>query len=373
MKKFIPVNEPIITERARELVLECLDNGWISSEGPFVAQFEEAFSRRVHRKHGIACANGSAALEIAVATLKLGPGDEVILPTFTIISCAAPIVRAGAKPVVVDCDPQTWNMDPRHVEAAVTPRTTAIMLVHIYGLPVNMDPILAIAERHGLAVIEDAAETIGQTYKGNPCGSFGHISTFSFYPNKHITTGEGGMVVLNDPQLADRCRSLRNLCFQPKRRFVHEELGWNLRMSNIQAALGLGQLEQLDDFLGKKRQIGRLYNQFLLNTPGLQLPLAQTDYAENVYWVYGMLLKDEVGMDADEAMNRLAEDGIGTRPFFWPMHEQPVFREMGLFDGVQCPVAEHLARRGFYVPSGLALQNDQIEVVSYAVKRLANQ
>ena len=227
MTSFIPVNEPLLDGNEKKYLSQCVDSGWISSEGPFVSQFEENFSRRVGRKHGVACANGSAALDIAIAALKLGPGDEVIVPTFTIISCVSSIVRAGATPVFVDSDDDTWNMLPEHVASVITPRTAAIMVVHIYGLPVDMDPILDLAHTHGLCVIEDAAELIGGTYKNMPCGSFGTISTFSFYPNKHITTGEGGMCVTDDPELAERCRSLRNLCFQPKRRFIHDELGWN--------------------------------------------------------------------------------------------------------------------------------------------------
>lgn len=368
MSDFIPVNEPVIGEREKELVMECLNTGWISSEGPFVSQFEEAFSRRVGRQHGIACANGSAALDIAVAALRLGPGDEVILPTFTIISCAAAIVRAGATPVVVDADPDTWNMVPEQVAAAITPRTAAIMVVHIYGLPVDMDPILELSERYGLAVIEDAAELIGGTYKGKPCGSFGHISTFSFYPNKHITTGEGGMVVTNDLALAERCRSLRNLCFQAKQRFVHEELGWNYRMTNLQAALGVAQLEQLDQFLEKKRWIGERYNLLLANCPGVKLPLVNTNFAENIYWVFGLVIDDSSGFDARDVLSRLASQGVGCRPFFYPMHQQPVFKEMGLFAGKSFPVAEHLYQRGFYIPSGLALNESQIKRVSDSLK-----
>ena len=368
MTDFIPVNEPVIGEREKELVMECLNTGWISSEGPFVSQFEAAFSRRVGRQHGIACANGSAAIDIAVAALKLGPGDEVILPTFTIISCAAAIVRAGATPVVVDADPETWNMVPEQVAAAITPRTAAIMVVHIYGLPVDMDPILDLAERHSLAVIEDAAELIGGTYKGKPCGSFGHISTFSFYPNKHITTGEGGMVVTNDLALAERCRSLRNLCFQAKQRFVHEELGWNYRMTNLQAALGVAQLEQLDQFLEKKRWIGERYNLLLANFPGVKLPLVNTDFAENIYWVFGLMIDDSSGFDARDALSRLAAQGVGCRPFFYPMHQQPVFKQMGLFAEKSFPVAEHLYQRGFYIPSGLALNESQIKRVSDSLK-----
>ena len=358
---FIPVNEPWLGEREKQLVLECLETGWISSEGPFVAQFEEAFSRRVGRAHGVACSNGTAALELAVAALGLGPGDEVILPTFTIISCAAAIVRAGATPVVVDADPQTWNMDPAQVAAAITERTAAILVVHLYGLPVELEPILELAQRHGLAVIEDAAELIGGMYKDRPIGSFGHISTFSFYPNKHITTGEGGMVVTDDPALAERCRSLRNLCFQPQRRFVHEELGWNHRLTNLQAALGLAQLEQLEAALERKRRIGALYHQLLspqAERLKIQLPLQRTEGADNLYWVFGVVLREE-GASAGELMQALASQGIGTRPFFHPMHLQPVFRRMGLFDGVQAPVAERLAERGFYLPSGLALTPEQ--------------
>jgi perosamine synthetase len=258
-------------------------------------------------------------------------------------------------------------MDVNQVAAKITSRTRAIMVVHIYGLPLDMDPILDLAQKHGLKIIEDAAELIGQTYKSRFCGGMGDISTLSFYPNKHVTTGEGGMVLTDDLGLAERCRSLRNLCFQ-KKRFVHEELGWNFRMSNIQAALGVAQLERLDDFVKRKRAIGRRYNELLKDTPGLQLPLEKTDYAENIYWVYGVVLNDKVPFDAEEAMKRLASQGIGTRPFFWPMHEQPVFQKMGLFDGVRCPVAERIARRGFYVPSGLALGNEQIESVGRAVK-----
>jgi perosamine synthetase len=368
MSRFIPVNEPLIGERDKELVMECLNSGWISSEGPFVSQFEEAFSRRVERKHGIACANGSAALDIAVAALKLGPGDEVILPTFTIISCAAAIVRAGATPVVVDADPHTWNMVPEQVAAAITPRTAAIMVVHIYGLPVDMDPILVLAERHGLAVIEDAAELIGGSYNGRPCGSFGTISTFSFYPNKHITTGEGGMVATNDPALAERCRSLRNLCFQPKQRFIHDELGWNYRLTNLQAALGLAQLDRLDQALQQKKIIAAIYCQYLEQCADLvQLQRPQMPYASNIYWVVGIVLTEAAKVSAPSVLAKLSQAGIGSRPFFWPMHEQPVFKELGLFSGEHHPVAESLARNGFYPPSGLGTNVDMITKAAQVV------
>ncbi len=359
----IPVNEPLLNGNEKQYLNQCIDTGWISSEGPFVKQLEADLAARVGRRHGIAVSNGSVALDAALAALKLGPGDEVILPTFTIISCAAAIVRSGATPVVVDSDPITWNMDVSAIAAQITPRTKAIMVVHIYGLPVDMDPLLAIAEQHGLSIIEDAAEMHGQTYKGRPCGSFGEISTFSFYPNKHITTGEGGMIVTDDDDLADRCRSLRNLCFQPQQRFIHEALGWNMRMSNLQAAVGVAQLERLDEFVARKRHMGAYYTEQLAAIPGLQLPLPQTDFATNIYWVYGLVLDDDLPFDAAEVMRRLSSYKIGTRPFFWPMHEQPVLQRMGLFEGVRCPVAERLARRGFYIPSGLALDEAQMAQV----------
>jgi len=367
MDTFIPVNEPLLDGNEKKYLCECIDTGWISSEGPFVKQFEEQFAARVNRNYGIAVSNGSVALDAAVVALDLGEGDEVIMPTFTIISCAAAVVRAGAVPVLVDCDPSAWKMDIDQIEAKITPRTKAIMVVHIYGLPVDMDPVIALAKKHGLKIIEDAAEMHGQTYKGRPCGSFGDISTFSFYPNKHLTTGEGGMIVTDDEGLAERCRSLRNLCFQPKKRFVHEEIGFNFRFTNLQAALGLAQLERLDEFVDRKRSMGETYNELLADVDWIDLPLPANDYAENIYWVYGVVLKDNMPFDADEAIRRLAVRKIGARPFFWPMHEQPVFRNMGLFNGETYPVAERVARRGFYIPSGLALTEGQMAQV---VKRL---
>ena len=373
MNSYIPVNVPLLDGNERKYVMECFDTGWISSEGPFIARFEEAFAAAHGRKYGIAVCNGSVALDAAVVALNLGPGDEVILPAFTIISCASAIVRTGAVPVVVDSDAASWNMDIALLERAITPRTKAIMVVHIYGLPVEMDPLLAIAEKHGLRIIEDNAEEQGQTYRGRMCGSFGDISAFSFYPNKHVTTGEGGMLLTDDPALADRCRSLRNLCFQPPRRFVHEELGWNFRMTNLQAAVGLAQVESLDRHVAMKRQIGRRYDALLAGLPDVQLPLAQTEYAENIYWVYGLVLGPSYDFDAVEIMRRLEERKVGTRPFFWPIHEQPVLRKMGLFAGVRCPVAENLARRGFYIPSGLGLKPGESEIVAQHLREALAQ
>jgi perosamine synthetase len=369
---FIPVNEPLLDGNEKTYLAECIETGWISSEGPFVQRLEEGLATRLGRRYGVAVCNGSVALEAAVAALGLGPGDEVILPSFTIISCASAIVRAGATPVVVDSEPDTWNMDVTQIERAITPRTKAIMVVHIYGLPVNMGLVVDLSRRRGLKIVEDAAEALGQSWGGRPCGSFGDVSALSFYPNKHVTTGEGGVVLTDDPVLAERLRSLRNLCFQ-KRRFVHDELGWNFRMSNLQAAVGVAQLERLDEFVERKRRMGRLYNECLSGTAGITLPLPATADAENVYWVYGVVLQDEVPFDAMEAMKRLAALDVGTRPFFWPMHEQPVFHKMGLLRDVSCPVASRLARRGFYLPSGLALTDDQIRRSAAACRAMLAQ
>lgn len=370
MSNFIPVNEPLLDGNEKKYLLECIESGWISSEGPFVKEFEEKFAVRVGRKHAIAVTNGTAAIDAAVEALGIGSGDEVILPTFTIISCILQIVRSGATPVLVDSDPITWNMDVTQIESKITARTKAIMVVHIYGLPVDMDPILDIAKRHGLKIIEDAAEMHGQTYRGKPCGSFGDISTFSFYPNKHITTGEGGMIVTDDDELAETCRSLRNLCFQPQKRFVHERLGWNLRMTNLQAALGLAQLERLDEFIEKKRSMGLRYTELLKEIPGIQLPVTRLNYAENIYWVYGIVLNKEIGFNAEEAMQYLIKNGIGTRPFFYPMHQQPVLQRIGLFEGESHPVAEYISQQGFYIPSGMALTEQEIASTVKIVKKL---
>ena len=363
----VPVNEPLLDGNEKKYLAECIDSGWISSEGPFVQAFERGFSERVGRRPGIAVCNGTAALDAAFEAIGLRPGDEVIMPAFTIISCIAHVIRCGATPVLVDSDASTWNMDVAAIEQLVTARTMAILVVHIYGLPVDMDPVLEIARRHGLRIIEDAAEMHGQTYRGRPCGSFGDLSTFSFYPNKVLTTGEGGMIVTDDHDLAESCRSLRNLCFQTERRFVHEKLGWNWRMTNLQAAIGVAQLERLEEFIERKRLIGTRYQTLLSDLGGVQLPLARTDYSDNIYWVFGLVLEDSVDFDAATAMQRLGTMGIGTRPFFCPMHEQPVLRRKGLFKKDSHPVSERLYRRGFYVPSGMALTESQSSRVAEAL------
>jgi len=369
------VNEPLLGQRELEYVSECVQTGWISSAGRFIEEFEKQWATYCGRRYGIAVSNGTAALQVAAACLGLKPGDEVIMPTFTIISCALAAVYNGGVPVLVDCDPRTWCMDVDQVKSKITERTRAIMPVHIYGHPVDMDPILDLAERHGLAVIEDAAEVHGAEYlsgRGTThpawrrCGSFGTLSCFSFYANKLITTGEGGMVLTDDPILAEKTRSLRNLCFQANRRFHHEELGFNFRLTNLQAALGLAQVERIEEIIARKRWMGQEYNRRLAGLRGLQLPVEEP-WARNVYWMYGVVLSEETGMDATIFAQRLKQHGIETRPFFLGLHEQPVFHQRGLFVQERFPVTERIARQGLYFPSGLALTAEQLDEVCAAV------
>ncbi len=363
MTKFIPVNEPLLNGNEKKYLDECIDTGWISSEGPFVKKFEEEMANFVGRNYATSCSSGTAALDIAVKALGLKKGDEVIMPTFTIISCAQALVNQGIKPLLIDSDFYTFNMKIENIEPKITSKTKAIMIVHIFGLTVDIDAILKIAKKYNLKIIEDASEVIGQTYKGKQCGSFGDVSTFSFYANKQITTGEGGMVLTNDEEIDRKSKELRNLCFT-RDRFIHRDLGWNYRMTNLQAALGVAQLEQIDKIVEKKRWIGKLYNELLKDIEVVNLPIPKTDYCENIYWVYAITLKDNYKKTAKEVMQKLAEYKIGTRPFFYPMHKQPVFNRMGLFLGDNLPNSEKLYERGFYIPSGLSLTKEQIEKVS---------
>lgn len=373
----IPVNEPLLGQKELEYATECIRTGWISSAGAFIERFEADWAAYCGMRYGAAVANGTDALQVAVDCLGLRPGDEVIMPTFTIISCAQAVTRAGGVPVLVDSDPRTWCMDVQQVASRITPRTRAIMPVHIYGHPVDMDPLLDLAEQYGLKIIEDAAEAHGAEYcsrRGTSpvwrrCGGLGHISIFSFYANKLVTTGEGGMVLTSDPQYADRARALRNLCFRPERRFYHTELGYNCRLTNLQAALGVAQIARMPEIIARKRWIGQSYTQRLKDAPGLQLPVEEP-WARQVYWMYGVVLAEETGLDAAEFARRLRQRGVETRPFFLGMHEQPVFAKMGLFRHERHPVAERLARQGCYLPSGLALTDGQLEEVCVAVREV---
>jgi perosamine synthetase len=374
----IPVSEPALGDREAEYVLDCVRTGWISSSGTYIDRFEAAWAAYCGRRFGVACANGTVALQLAVAALDLTPGDEVIMPSFTIVSCALAALYNGCVPVLVDADPVYWCMDVSQIEAKLTPRTRAIMPVHMYGHAVDMDPILELAARHKLLVIEDAAEAHGAEYlkrrgengaSWQRCGGFGDVSCFSFYANKLVTTGEGGMVVTDDERLAERLRSLRNLCFVPDRRFYHEELGFNFRLTNMQAALGVAQVERIDSIVARKRAIGAEYAQRLSDLPGIRL-VAEQPWARSVFWMVGIVLEESRGLDAKWLAARLKERGIETRPFFLGMHEQPGLLERGLFRGERYPVTERLARQGLYLPSGLALSDGQLVQVCTAVREV---
>ena len=379
----IPVNEPHIGEKEIAYVTDCLRTGWISSAGRFIDEFEQKWAKYCGMRYGIAMSNGTAALQAAIGCIGLQPGDKVVMPSFTIISCAQAIIYNGGIPLLVDCDRRTWCMDVQQVRIKVEEqmnkgdgRLKAIMPVHIYGHPVDMDPIEELAEKYHLTIIEDAAEAHGAEYltgRNTPtplwekCGGLGHISVFSFYANKLITTGEGGMVLTNDPVYADKARSLRNLCFRPEQRFSHTDLGYNFRMTNLQAAIGLGQLERLQEIIDKKRWMGKAYTERLRGIQCLQLPVEQS-WAKSVYWMYGIVLDESTGFDAVQFALKLKEKGVETRPFFLGMHEQPIFQKMGLFHNEKYPVTERIARQGLYLPSGLTLTEKQLSHVCDTVK-----
>ena len=360
-REFIPVSEPSLGDLERDALVRCIESGWISSEGPEVERFEQEMAVFAGRRHGIAVSSGTAALDIAVAVLDIGPGDEVIVPTFTIISCVLQVVRSGATPVFIDADPDTWNIDVPSVAERITPRTRAMIIPHTYGLPADIAPLIALAEAHGIHIIEDAAEAHGLEYQGRPCGSFGTLSTFSFYPNKLITTGEGGMIVTDDDALAERCRSLRNLAFAPGRRFVHHELGWNYRMTNLQAALGLAQLSQSAELLRQKKAVGEAYLCQLDGIAGLRLPLRTAYGSANVFWVFGIVIDGFIEVDATNVIAWLREHDIGSRPFFYPLHKQPVLRKAGFGAEGRWPVAENISKNGLYLPGSAKLTSSEIE------------
>jgi len=358
----IPVSEPRLDGRELELVSECIRRGIISSDGPFVRQFEQRFADYLGVGYGVAVCNGTAALETALFALGISTGDEIIMPAFTIISCALAALRVGAIPVLVDVEPDTWNMDVAQLEAAITPRTRAIMPVHMYGHPVDMDPVLDLARTYNLIVVEDAAEVHGAEYKGKKCGSMGRAAAFSFYANKIVTTGEGGMVVSDDPIVAERARSYRNLCFRSERRFWHTELGHNFRMTNVQAAIGLAQMERVEEFVEIKRRLGAYYVQQLSRIPGIKCQ-TEKPWARMVYWMYCIVLSEGLGLSAKQVIDGLKGAGIESRPFFTGLHQQPALHEKGLFVNQRHPITERLSQYGLYLPSGLTLTEDKINYV----------
>ena len=366
----IPVCEPLLTGKELEYVADCLKTNWISSVGKYIAEFENKFANYCECKHGISTTSGTTALHLALASLGIGHGDEVIVPAFTMAASVFAVVYTGATPVLVDSDPETWNMDIARIEAKVTNKTKAIMPVHIYGHPCDMDPIMKIAGRYNLFVVEDAAEAHGAEYKGRKVGGIGHIACFSFYANKIITTGEGGMVVTNDDRIAEKARRLKDQAFSPGKRFLHTDIGFNYRMTNIQAAIGLAQLENIDKFIDLRRQNASHYNAALTDISGITLP-PEKEWAKNVYWMYSILVGQSFGTGRNELMQRLRERGVDTRTFFIPMHLQPAFMNMHLFNGESYAIAEELSERGLYLPSGSGLKKEELDYICNSIKEIA--
>ena len=374
-KKFIPVNTPKLFDYEKKNIQTCLKTNWISSEGKFVKLFEKNFSKFVKKKYGVAVSNGTAALEIALKSLKLKKNSEVIIPTFSIISTANAVIKNNLKPVLIDADIETWNMNVDETIKKITNKTKAIIITHIYGLPVDLNKILLIAKKRNIKIIEDAAEAIGLKYKNKICGSFGDISIFSFYANKHITTGEGGMICTNDSTTYENCKSLRNLSFSNSfhNRFNHNDISWNYRMTNLQGALGCGQLKNIKWIIKRKRQIGKMYYDRLKNIKDIILQTNTTDYAKNIYWVFGILLNKDNKLKRNSIMDELLELGIETRPFFVPMHKQNIFKKLKLFRKIRLKNSEFLSRNGFYLPSGLGIKNSEIKFICKKVNKIFNK
>ena len=365
-RSIIPVSKPTLTGNEMKYVQQAIATNWISSAGSFIRDFEVKFAEVCGAKYGIACANGTVAMHLAMATLGLEADDEVIIPTFTMIATANAVAYCGAKPVLVDMEPNYWQMDVDQVAAKITPHTKAIVPVHIYGHPTDMDPLRELAQKHGIMIIEDSAEAHGGEYKGQPCGSLGDAAGFSFYGNKIITTGEGGMVTTNNREIAKLAWNLRDHAFSHERHFWHKFVGFNYRMTNLQAAVGLAQVEQMATFVAQRRQNALEYNCRLSTIPGIRTP-AEAPWAKNVYWMYGIMVDEkEYGMNRDQLRKVLADNGIETRTFFIPMHCQPVYWEA--FKGQRYPVAEDLCKRGFYLPSSSSLALDEIEYVANVIR-----
>jgi len=362
--EIIPVCQPTLEGNEKKYVIQCMDTNWISSRGRFVDEFEEKFADYCGVRFGITTNSGTTALHLALATMGIKAGDEVIIPSFTMISTANAIAYLDAEPVVVDVEPETWNIDPDRIEEKITERTRAIIPIHTYGHPADMDRLKEIADRHGLAIVEDAAEAHGAEYKGRRVGSFGEMASFSFYANKIITTGEGGMIVTDNPERAELLQTMRNYGFTQERHFWHKVMGFSYRMTNLQAAIGLGQFERIDGLLEARRSNARLYNDLLMDVPGISTPPESED-VKSVYWMYGILVEEEFGISKDQLRQKLADHGIETRSFFIPIHLQPIYSYL-LSD--EYPVSEELGRKGFYLPSASSLKSHQIEFICDVIR-----
>ena len=362
-RKFIPVYEPRLSGKEKEYVLDCLKTNWISSIGEYIEKFEDKFSKFCGRKYGVATSNGTTALQLALLVMGVGPGDEVIIPDLTFVASANAVSYTGAKPVFVDVEEETWTIDPGKIREKINTRTKAIMVVHLYGHPANMDELRNIARQHKLFLIEDAAEAHGALYKGKKVGSLSGLACFSFYGNKIITTGEGGMVVTNNAALAQKARFLRDHGMSRRRKYWHTVIGYNFRLTNIQAAIGLAQLEKIGETIFRKREIARFYNQYLAGIKGLVLP-REASWAKNVYWMYSTLVDSAFGISRDKLIIKLRNSGIDTRPFFIPLHKLPPYRDFKNY-----PVSGKLSKKGLNLPSSPALTEPEIKYVSESIRK----
>jgi perosamine synthetase len=362
---FIPVYEPWLAGREQEYVLDAVRSGWISSLGAYVQRFEQAFANFCGVEHAISVSNGTTALHLALHALGLSPGDEVIVPALSFVASANAVHYTGATPIFVDIDPQTWTLDVSQAAAAVTPRTRAVMPVHLYGHPADMPALNALAAQHQLVLVEDAAEAHGAAVNGQRVGGLGRVGAFSFYANKIITTGEGGMLTTDDAALAARCRMLRDHAMPPAQRYWHDEVGFNYRLTNLQAAVGVAQMEQIDTFIARKRHIAARYDQALADVPGLVRPVERNGYT-NVYWMYSILVTDDFPLTRDDLMSALRARNIDSRPFFHPLDTLPPYRQEQ-----PCPVALDVAHRGLNLPSSPRLSDVQVAYICDTLRELA--
>lgn len=358
MNKFIPVSEPSITEKEIHYVMDAVKSGWVSSLGKYIDEFEQKFAEFVGTRYAVAVSNGTVALHLALVSLGIKEGDEVIVPDLTFVATANAVRYTGAKPVFADVDTETWCIDPEDVKKKITSKTKAIIPVHLYGHPADMDEINKIAKEYGLYVIEDAAEAHGAEYKGKKVGSLSDVGIFSFYGNKIITTGEGGMLTTNDEKLYEKAKFLRDHAMSKEKRYWHTEIGFNYRMTNIQAALGVAQLERIDELINKKRQIFQWYKEFLSDIEGIRLN-PEKEWAKNVFWMVCLVLEKDFGLSRDELMLKLKEKGIDTRPFFYPISSMPMY-------GGNCKNknSKYLSQRGMNLPSGVSLTKEDIMYIS---------
>jgi perosamine synthetase len=359
MGKIIPVSRPVLIKADIDSVNKSLKKGWISSDGPEIKEFEKNFSKLIQQKYSACVSNGTAALEIAIKALNIGKGDEVIIPNFTIVSNAIAVLKQNAKIVPIDCDFYSWNILVELIKKKITKKTKAIIATHIYGYPCEIDKIKEICKAKKIFLIEDAAEFIGHKYNQKPCGSFGDISTFSFYANKQITTGEGGLIATNNKTLYNKITSLRNLCFGKINRFNHEDIGWNYRMSNIQAALGINQLKRIDKIVKKKKEIGKLYYKLLKNNKNIYIQRPSYKNFENIYWIVGIVILDKKIL-ASKLKKKLIKYGIETRPFFWPMNKQKFLKKLNINIKGNFKNSEYISKYGLYLPSSINISKNQI-------------